>query len=89
MFSTGWPESAVKPGAINRTSHKLVVELIDTFFLVVTAGVGVRNGSPRAPIGAVLMAMIYASGHLSGGHLNPAVTVAAPVRGQTGLGLHE
>jgi len=48
----------------------------------------VRSGSALAPvaIGAVLMVMIYASGHISGGHVNPAVTMTALVRGRIGLG---
>jgi aquaporin Z len=37
-------------------------------------------------IGAVLMVMIYAGGHISGGHYNPAVTMAALVRGRIGMG---
>ena len=47
-----------------------------------------RSGSALAPvaIGAVLMVMIYASGHISGGHVNPAVTMTALVRGRIGLG---
>ncbi|HEX5347658.1 MAG TPA: aquaporin [Pseudonocardiaceae bacterium] len=36
-------------------------------------------------IGAVLMVMIYAGGHISGGHYNPAVTIAALVRGRIGV----
>src|SRR5436305_9201380 len=45
------------------------------------------SGSALAPvaIGAVLMVMIYAGGHISGGHYNPAVTIAALVRGRIGV----
>ena len=70
------------------TSRKLLVELIGTFFLVFTVGASVRSGNSLAPvaIGAVLMVMIYAGGHISGGHFNPAVTLAALVRGRIGLG---
>ena len=70
------------------TGRKLVVELIGTFFLVFTVGAGVRGGSSLAPlaIGAVLMVMVYAGGHISGGHYNPAVTIAALVRGRIGAG---
>ena len=37
-------------------------------------------------IGSVLMVMIYAGGHISGGHYNPAVTVAVTLRGRCSLG---
>src|SRR3954462_4109032 len=70
-----------------RASVKYAVEAIGTFFLVFTVGAAVGSGSPLAPvgIGAVLMVMIYAGGHLSGGHYNPAVTLAVLVRRRIGL----
>jgi aquaporin Z len=73
--------------AAPRTSRSLAVEFIGTFFLVLTVGCSGRGGSALAPlaIGAVLMVMIYAGGHISGAHYNPAVTVAALVRGRIGL----
>jgi aquaporin Z len=73
---------------ISGTGRKLVVELIGTFFLVFTVGASVRGGSSLAPlaIGAVLMVMVYAGGHISGGHYNPAVTLGALVRGRIGAG---
>ncbi|MEY4939301.1 MAG: hypothetical protein RIQ93_1036 [Verrucomicrobiota bacterium] len=63
---------------------KYVVEFIGTFFLVFTVGIAVRQGAPFAPfaIGAILMVMIFAGGHISGGHFNPAVTLAAYLRGR-------
>jgi aquaporin Z len=66
---------------------KYAVEAIGTFFLVFTVGAAVGSRSPLAPlaIGAVLMVMVYAGGHLSGGHYNPAVTVAVLVRRRIGL----
>jgi aquaporin Z len=69
------------------TMVRYLAEGIGTLFLVFTVGAVVRNGSVLAPlaIGAVLMAMIYAGGHISGGHYNPAVTVAAWVRGRIAL----
>jgi aquaporin Z len=72
-----------------RSSVKYAVEAIGTFFLVFTVGAAVGSGSPLAPlgIGAVLMVMIYAGGHLSGGHYNPAVTMAVLVRRR--ITLHE
>jgi len=63
---------------------KYIVEFIGTFFLVFTVGMAVHSGSPFAPlaIGASLMVMIFAGGHVSGGHFNPAVTLAVWLRGK-------
>ena len=65
---------------------KYLVEFIGTFFLVFTIGMtvidpGVGNLAPLA-IGAALMIMVYAGGHVSGGHYNPAVTIAVWLRGR-------
>lgn len=61
-----------------RSAAKYAVEAIGTFFLVFTAGAAVGGGSSLAPlaIGGVLMVMVYAGGRISGGHYNPAVTLA-------------
>ncbi|MGW4118332.1 hypothetical protein [Nocardia sp. NPDC004711] len=58
-----------RAAAARRTAAKYAVELIGTFFLVFTVGTAVRSVGPFAPlaIGAVLMVMIYAGGHISGG----------------------
>ena len=66
--------------------NKYVVEFIGTFFLVLTVGMcvlkpDVGNFAPLA-IGSALMVMIYAGGHISGGHFNPAVTLAVWMRGK-------
>lgn len=62
------------------------MEFIGTFFLVLTVGVtvlgGVEGVIPPLAIGAALMAMLYAGGHISGAHYNPAVTLGAFVRGK-------
>ena len=58
---------------------KYITEFIGTLFLVLA--VGLSGGNPLA-IGATLMVMIYAGGHISGGHYNPAVTMAVFVRGR-------
>ena len=66
--------------------NKYIAELIGTFFLVLTIGCAVIIGgtgviAPLA-IGSVLMVMIYAGGHISGGHYNPAVTLGVWIRGK-------
>ena len=65
---------------------KYLVEFIGTFFLVTTIGsVVIEPGAGAlAPlaIGSVLMVMIYAGGHVSGAHYNPAVTLAVFLRGK-------
>lgn len=62
---------------------KLLTEFIGTFFLVLTIGFTVTQGSQFAPlaIGASLMIMVYMGGHVSGGHYNPAVSLALLMRG--------
>ena len=65
---------------------KYLVELIGTFFLVTTIGMtvidpGAGNLAPLA-IGSALMVMIFAGGHISGAHYNPAVTLAVCMRGK-------
>ncbi len=66
-------------------TRKLIVEAIGTFFLVLTIGLTVlgTGAGPLAPlaIGFVLMVMVYAGGHISGAHYNPAVTLAVRLRG--------
>src|ERR1043166_2490439 len=66
--------------------NKYITEFIGTFFLVLTIGCSVVIGgagviAPLA-IGSALMVMIYAGGHISGGHYNPAVTLGVWLRGR-------
>jgi aquaporin Z len=66
--------------------HKYLTEFIGTFFLVLTVGsTGIAAGpgviAPLA-IGSILMVLVYAGGHVSGGHYNPAVTLGVFMRGK-------
>ena len=69
--------------------RKYIAEFIGTFFLVLTVGCTVIPNAagvvPALAIGGVLMVMIFAGGHISGGHFNPAVTFAIFVRGRVEL----
>ena len=77
--------------------QKYLAEFIGTFFLVLTIGCTVigHGAGPFAPlaIGSALMVMIFAGGHISGGHFNPAVTLgglaAREVRDQRCRAIHD
>lgn len=72
--------------------RKYIVEMIGTFFLVLTVGLTVIGHTaddgviPPLAIGSALMVMVYAGGHISGGHYNPAVTLGVAIRGKCGFG---
>ena len=70
-------------------ARKLVTEAIGTFFLVLTIGCTVilsgdpgKGIIPPLAIGSALMVMIFAGGHISGAHYNPAVSLAVMLRGR-------
>ncbi|HUE27502.1 MAG TPA: aquaporin [Solirubrobacteraceae bacterium] len=69
--------------------RKLVVEFIGMFMFVFTVGMATNKAgagvlAPLA-IGSALMVMVFAGGHISGGHFNPAVSTAVFVRGRMNL----
>lgn len=69
---------------------KYIYEFIGTFFLVLTVGMTVLNPysvgllAPLA-IGSALAVMVFAGGHISGGHYNPAVSLAVYLRNKLSL----
>ena len=66
--------------------RKLVVEFVGMFLFVFTVGMATNEAgagtlAPLA-IGSILMVMVFAGGHVSGGHFNPAVSTAVFLRGR-------
>ena len=66
--------------------NKYFAEFVGTFFLVLTIGCTVigQGAGPFAPlaIGSALMVKVFAGGHVSGGHFNPAVTFSMWLQGK-------
>ncbi len=69
--------------------NKYFTEFIGTMFLVLVVGIAAIGGAAgsMAPvaIGSILMVMIFAGGHISGAHYNPAVTLAVLIRGRINI----
>jgi aquaporin Z len=67
-------------------NRKLVVEFVGMFIFMFTVGMATEKTGAGilAPfaIGFVLMVMVFAGGHISGGHYNPAVSTGVLVRGR-------
>jgi aquaporin Z len=66
--------------------RKLVVEFVGMFLFVFTVGMATNKAGAGAlaplAIGSMLMVMVFAGGHVSGGHFNPAVSTAVFLRGR-------
>jgi aquaporin Z len=66
--------------------RKLVVEFVGMFLFVFTVGMATNEAGAGAlaplAIGSILMVMVFAGGHISGGHFNPAVSTAVFLRGR-------
>ena len=67
--------------------RRYLAEFIGTLLFVTAIFGAVLTQSDLAPlgIGAALIALVYAGGHLSGAHFNPAVSVAVLLRGRLPL----
>jgi len=84
------PVRTMLKGLLTSTTRKLVAEFMGTFLLVLTVGCNVQAARTDAgtgvfaalSIGSLLMVMIYALGPISGGHFNPAVTLACLCSGK-------
>jgi aquaporin Z len=65
-------------------TRKVAVEFIGTFLLMFTIGMALATAGNLAPlaIGAVIMVLVFAGGHISGGHYNPAISLAVLLRGK-------
>jgi aquaporin Z len=65
--------------------RKLLAEFIGTFMFMLIAAMVIKSGKAigfeSIAIGAIFMTMIYAGSTISGAHYNPAISLAAFVRG--------
>ena len=71
----------------NSISKQFIAEVIGTFALVTAVCGAILTGQtgalPAFAGGLAIMTMIYAVGGISGGHFNPAVTLASTISGRT------
>jgi len=77
--------TTLHPAALSPTVAPLVAEFLGTFALVFTVGCCSLAGTSTwnaTAIAAILMAMIYATAPVSGGNLNPAVSLCLGLAGK-------
>lgn len=55
---------------------RYMAEMLGTLFFVLIIGL---SGGDALTVGVALMILVYATGAISGGHLNPAVTLSLAV----------
>jgi aquaporin Z len=78
-------------GLKNSLTSRLISEFVGSYILVCTVGFNVLTGSPATAysVAAALMVSIYALGNVSGGHFNPAVTLAVLLSGRNKISLSD
>jgi len=83
MCSCKMPEDSNK-----KLTVKAFAEFLGTFFLIhsIVFSVNFDQELAALAIGSTLMVCIYAWGHVSGAHFNPAVSTACWVAGKIGAG---
>jgi len=88
LFRLCRPEDYMSEGDFHRYEPSLptkcLSEFLGVFILALTVGLNLVTGSKVTPFSAAaaLMCMIYSLGDVSGGHFNPAVTLAVFLSGR-------
>ena len=83
LFQLTHPSEVKKdPSAPKPQYTDFAIEFVGTFMLCYTVACAAGQGAVLAEmsIGSMLMSMVYAGGPTSGGHYNPAVTIAVFMR---------